>query len=711
MLRNIALFSFLSLALCLCAQYPGWTNYTNGFSVYGLAAEGTDLWAATGGGLVCIDTQSLDLEILDHANSSLPYNKLSDIAIDPDGVKWTYSSYYGLVRYYENSWQVFTPGFIYNTFNSIACTGTDDIWLGTDVGGLVHFDGSGFEQFTGFTNSSTPRADCVTLDQQGRVWFSSYDTISLSGELFYYDGTDFVLVQTPVAGQIGGAAYAIAFDALNRLWIGTYEQGVLCYDGSSWTNYIMSNSGILSDYIFSLGFDLSGQLWIGTALGLCSFDGSVWTPYTTQNSALLSNYVWDMSFDAQNVAWFATSKGVARFEGVHQQVINTSNSGMASTTTYDVVTTPDGTHWIADFSGLDKLEDGEWTVIDPPGNENTVYDLEADSEGNVWLAMRYGGLMKYNGEEWTQFNPTNSGLPSYLLQDLAIETQGRLWIGTQYDGVAAFSGTDWTIFNTLNTPLPSDNIYCVSTDAQNRVWIGCYGNPDIGGLASYDGTNWTVFTSTNSPLPSNMVHEIACRENTAWIATSAGLARYDGTLWTVYTTANSGLPSDEVTGLDFDSEGHLWLCTYGGGIAHFDGVDWTVYNWSNSGLIANYASYIKVDPDDQVWVGHHAAGISVYDHSDAAISDPEIGLATSVIVCPNPFSGSVTIHCETKGGLLKACLFNIRGQKLLEQDLDGKQEALINLGSNELSDLPSGIYVWKVTTYEGTGSIKTLRCK
>ena len=55
--------------------------------------------------------------------------------------------------------------------------------------------------------------------------------------------------------------------------------------------------------------DGSGYKWIGTGRGLAKFDGTTWTFYTTSNSGLPNNYVQSIAIDGLGNKWIGTQGG------------------------------------------------------------------------------------------------------------------------------------------------------------------------------------------------------------------------------------------------------------------------------------------------------------------------------------------------------------------------------------------------------------------
>src|SRR6187401_221717 len=60
----------------------------------------------------------------------------------------------------------------------------------------------------------------------------------------------------------------LVIDASNNKWIAFGNYGVGVYDGTNWTMYNTTNSGMPSDSTTSIAFDLTGNTWIGTNAGL-----------------------------------------------------------------------------------------------------------------------------------------------------------------------------------------------------------------------------------------------------------------------------------------------------------------------------------------------------------------------------------------------------------------------------------------------------------
>ena len=285
------------VCLCLClltaiaglsAQFPGWTNYLSGGGTYSVCGTGTDIWVGSAGKVVRYNLADLEPEFYTHANSGLPYNDAYLVAADSLGNIWCAYPYRGLSKFDGSIWTHYAvPGM--SVIISLAVMGADDVWLGTEIDGLYHFDGSAFTQHNGYQAGLRSGAISLSVDSQGRLWFQEinvYDelipgTQQVYGSVYCYDGTVF----TPVNPQVcpyditPWFVSSIKFDANNQPWYATQYGWLWHYDGSGWSTFTNTYSGLTSEYISDSVFDLQGNLSVWQTTGFCPFDASSWQDF------------------------------------------------------------------------------------------------------------------------------------------------------------------------------------------------------------------------------------------------------------------------------------------------------------------------------------------------------------------------------------------------------------------------------------------------
>ena len=164
---------------------------------------------------------------------------------------------------------------------------------------------------------------------------------------------------------------SIAIDGSGNKWIGTYDGGLAKFDGTTWTVYTTSNSGLPNNEVISIAIDGSGNKWIGTSGGLAKFDGTTWTVYNTSNSGLPNNNVNSIAIDGSGNKWIGTSGGLAKFDGTTWTVYNTSNSGLPYNNVNSIAIDGSGNKWIGTYGGgLAVYKEGGVTSVKEIPNKN-----------------------------------------------------------------------------------------------------------------------------------------------------------------------------------------------------------------------------------------------------------------------------------------------------------------------------------------------------
>lgn len=98
------------------------------------------------------------------------------------------------------------------------------------------------------------------------------------------------------------------------------------------------------------------------------------------------------------------------------------------------------------------------------------------------VTAQSNSLLRYNISYLTMQN----GLPHNFVDDIYKDSQGFLWISTAGGGLARYDGYEFVNFNTSNTKgkLRSNFIQNVCEDAHKRLWIVSEGGTSVLDLAS-----------------------------------------------------------------------------------------------------------------------------------------------------------------------------------------------------------------------------------
>ena len=115
-------------------------------------------------------------------------------------------------------------------------------------------------------------------------------------------------------------------------------------------------------------------------------------------------------------------------------------------------------------------------------------------------------------------------------------------------------------------------------------------------------------------------------EGALWLATWGGAARYDGVGW-MRLTKNDGLPDNHVNTIAQDATGGMWLATEAG-LAYFENHRFT----QTDELVGRPIRALLVAADGSIWIGT-PQGILRYDGRDWAKIDREAGLPGTEVNC------------------------------------------------------------------------------
>ena len=119
-------------------------------------------------------------------------------------------------------------------------------------------------------------------------------------------------------------------------------------------------------------------------------------------------------------------------------------------------------------------------------------------------------MLSLNGT-WKTYTPTD-GLASLRLQHIAEDAEGYLWFATTTGGVSRFDGDTFTNFNTKDG-LSGNQVFIVEVDHQGRVWFGCEG-----GVCWYDGDGFHRLAPDIWGTDSNITHLAVDRSGRLWFA-------------------------------------------------------------------------------------------------------------------------------------------------------------------------------------------------
>ncbi|MFY9268674.1 MAG: hypothetical protein WAO55_02870 [Candidatus Manganitrophaceae bacterium] len=271
-------------------------------------------------------------------------------------------------------------------------------------------------------------------------------------------------------------------------WFGTNNGGLSQFDGKSWKTYLPSD-GLADFWVYGIDFAPDGMTWIATWNGVSRFDGTTFKNYNTKDG-LADRWVYALAVDLDRSVWFGTEGGVSRLDpnGKWQTwrhedglgapnrlgLTRSENTGFG-TLSRSESEKQDGTPDVSGYKHRHNL-----SILDPTGNEtyneNYVFSMAIDHDGNKWFGTWGGGAARFDGKRWKN-HTTEDGLAGNIVYAITVDpVDGALWFGTNH-GVSRFDGRQWMNL-TPHEGLTNEHVYAIAIDADRHVWFGEKGGVD-----------------------------------------------------------------------------------------------------------------------------------------------------------------------------------------------------------------------------------------
>ena len=341
----------------------------------------------------------------DDNGRSLPHNTIYDLYADRDGVMWV-GTYKKGVSYYSES--IFK--FNMYEWGDITCIEQADenrLWLGTNDHGILLW------------NRSTGKAEPFWRDAEGQL-------------------------PNPVVSMLKSKD--------GKLWVGTFNGGLYCMDGSRVRSYKEGVGNTLaSNNVWALVEDDKGRIWIaslGGGLQCLEPVSGTFETYTSSNSALLENNVTSLCWVDNNTLFFGTAnQGVGMMDMRTREIKKiqgqSGNVKLSNDAVNHVYKDSRGLVWIATREGLNVYDTRRHMFLDlfpvAEAKGNFIAAITEDQERNMWVST---------SRKVIRVTVASDGKGSYLFDSRAYNSEDGLQncdfnqrsIKTLHNGIIAIGG-------------------------------------------------------------------------------------------------------------------------------------------------------------------------------------------------------------------------------------------------------------------------------
>ncbi len=581
-------------------------------------------------------------------DDGLLYNIVESAIEDEYGIMWFSTSagvcsYNGFeFKFYKND-PSDSMSLSYNLTGSMLESTEGDLYICTRGGGLNIYnrETDDFKIYkSGYKKGTLSNNDCESIiqDSEGNIWIGTHHGL----DLFNAESGTFVnfMPVDEYGEEIKISVQTIYEDDKKNLWIGTISSGLYKFN------------------LESRVFQLCKPVSIGGA------------PSKILRISDIEGYSGNQLLIASGDGLFIYNKSNNRLEFF-------SGMGLPEKTVRNffhvILKDTDGRLWIGSDIGLFILNayENDYDFFqyesDNPNSltSNDIRDLYEDSNGNIWICTRNGGVNMFNrnfnsfhylsftnSDKYLMMNNINcfcsggdnilwigttGGLIkyNYLSNDYNIynykpgvdnsigennimatleDSRGNIWIGGKRDGITIFhvqSGQfrKFIIENADDSQLDINEIIDIHEDYRKIIWIATSG----GGLIKYNPANAEYkqyiadIKDTNSLSNSWLTGLYEDNDSNLWVATTFGVNLYnrekDHFKQFFSEEDTNSLSINHVRTIYQDSEGVYWFGTYGGGLNRFDMATntFTLYNEKN-GLSGDMVQGILEDEYGYLWV-------------------------------------------------------------------------------------------------------------
>ena len=342
----------------------------------------------------------------------------------------------------------------------------------------------------------------------------------------------------------------LAFDAQNKLWIGTYE-GLYILDKSqnltTLKNEVSNDKSLSKNSIKSIFKDKKGAIWIGTYYGGLN----IWDPanvnfinYTTNtfNTNLSYSVVSSIEKYTEEIIYLGTEGKGINILNIKENTIKYINQekyrALTNNNIKSLLIDQNKLLWVGTVnSGINLFNINKNTFVNDQLNSNLkeylknvgVYEIKASQKKVLWIGTFGKGLVAYNTQKktYTTFlhnSKDKNTITNNLIRAITIDSKNNVWVGTQV-GLNRIANKEHITRYFYDSEIKSgDDISTIFEDSNQTIWVGTKAK----GLYKLNGSSFEKIPLEIKNLPISYVHSIL--EDVAqnlWISTNKGILKYN----------------------------------------------------------------------------------------------------------------------------------------------------------------------------------------
>lgn len=397
-----------------------------------------------------------------------------------------------------------------------------------------------------------------------------------------------------------------------------------------------------SQYITAMDQDQFGYIWIGTLDGVNRYDGNEIRTYRSfnrnQEDGLVGSMVEHLVIDGSNQVWVATPMGLSRYNWQHDYfeivVVDQDLRGLQSEYISSVAISPSGRLLVGVDNKVyiynNEEQRFEYRSTSPLGILSSIL---VDQDSALWLGHSNGqGILCYPDPfDTTRYQYYDRDLigdnPSYSVLAME-EAHGFLWAALEGSGLARIHPESGLVKRYYESG-GERNFFDLFKDRSGRLWTCDHSGLKLYNAATEQFAGYYHYPLEQGTLPSGLNGGFVDKQGNLYSfhngqgvhisANRRGFYRYTASDRSYWHTTGAN-----ISAVQEDHDGNLWLGNYSGGIDVFHWQEGRPLRFrpsdevEHSSLGQGSVLALFCDSQGQMWAGIHGAGLHRFNEENGA---------------------------------------------------------------------------------------------
>lgn len=518
------------------------------------------------------------------------------------------------------------------------------MWFGTDDG-LSRFDGIKFKNYylSEYINATTSNSvKKIFIDRRGKMW------IGLDSGIVIYDSQTDTFRPFNAKTETGETIQTYVVDMIEdndgEVWIATNGKGLYRFSPNDeirlrvYRNIPGESNCISQNILMTLQQDSKQNIWIGTySEGLCCFDKHKNTFVTYKRSnlpdSLSDNSIQKILEDSHGNLWIGTfQNGLDLFNPATRTFTNYQDKSLNNLLyhIHDIKEYRPGELFISSDNGIGifKADKGEIIQSDNPnlkirtGANKFIYSIYIDKEESLWLGSYFDGIKFYsafqNNFKYYSCSLSATAQAGKVVNVIKEGKDDQYWIGTDDNGIFRFNAKTQEITPFRDAASIGTTYYCIHdllVDG-DKLYAATYGR----GLEVFDLKTGKVESYLYNPEDSTSISSsrvfilYKASNGCIYVGTSNGICCYNPQQ---KKFTRMGSFAGRISAIIEDYHGKIWIGTSISGLYSYNikTGKTTAYQRSDNpnSITKNVITTLAIDNRKRLWVGTYGQGLCRYN--------------------------------------------------------------------------------------------------